>query len=462
MLVKKIRKTIGRYGLMADDGLYLVALSGGADSVALLCALLDLGYRVEAVHCNFHLRGDESDRDERFCRELCKRLGVGIHVAHYDTKAYAGLHQVSIEMAARELRYRYFEQLRQDLQADGVCVAHHRDDSVETVLLNIIRGTGLKGLRGIQPRNGYVLRPMLEVTRDEIELFLRQRQQPFVTDSTNLTDDVTRNKIRLRLLPMLEELNPRVREALSTMARRLGEADEILEKTLEEKARQARLSPAPETRLNTASEARISTTPEARLNAASEAYDLQKLDSEHLIYYIASPRGFNPSQIAEMDDAVRSGTTGREWHSATHQALIDRDRLLIEPIDEGAFRPMRFPEEGRYVGQQLTIDLRRIVVDESFTPSREPRVATLDADKVRFPLTLRRVEAGDRFVPFGMKGSRLVSDFLTDRKLSLFEKRRQLVLTDGTGEILWVVGLRTNDRVRITTDTREAIRIAVE
>ena len=169
---QNVKQFIARHQLLDKDKPCLIALSGGADSVSLLLALLHLGYKTEACHCNFHLRGSESVRDEQFCVSLCERLGVPLHRIHFDTEQYASLHKVSIEMAARELRYRYFEQLIQDLEAQGVCVAHHRDDSVETLLINLIRGTGINGLTGIAPRNGHVLRPLLNVSREDILEYL--------------------------------------------------------------------------------------------------------------------------------------------------------------------------------------------------------------------------------------------------------------------------------------------------
>ena len=206
----KVEAYINKHKLLETSNLYLAALSGGADSVALLLLLKEGGFNVHAAHCNFRLRGAESDRDEAFCVELCRQQGVELHRAHFDTREYAAVHKVSIEMAARELRYRWFSQLREDIGASGVCVAHHRDDSVETVLLNLVRGTGLRGLTGIQPRNGDVLRPLLCVSRAEIEQYLTDRGQGYVTDSTNLEADVMRNKIRLQLIPLLKTLNPSV------------------------------------------------------------------------------------------------------------------------------------------------------------------------------------------------------------------------------------------------------------
>ena len=192
----KVADFIAKQGLLRREGLYLVALSGGADSVALLLILKDLGYRIEAAHCNFHLRGEESNRDEEFVKELCKEKAIPLHLIHFDTKEYAALHQVSIEMAARELRYGYFRQLRQDIGAEKVCVAHHRDDTVETLLMNLMRGSGVHGLTGIRANYGEIVRPLLAVSRQEIVDYLHSIGQPYVTDSTNLVDDVLRNKIR--------------------------------------------------------------------------------------------------------------------------------------------------------------------------------------------------------------------------------------------------------------------------
>lgn len=198
---KRVAAYIQKEGLLSRDGLHIVALSGGADSVALLLILHRLGYRIEAAHCNFHLRGEESNRDEAFVKSLCHEYRIPLHLIHFDTDIYASLHQVSIEMAARELRYRYFEQLCQDIGAETVCVAHHRDDAVETLLMNLLRGSGIHGLTGIRPKNGHIVRPLLCLSRHEVETFLQKTGQQYVNDSTNFVDDVVRNKVRLNVLP---------------------------------------------------------------------------------------------------------------------------------------------------------------------------------------------------------------------------------------------------------------------
>ena len=426
----KVEKYIGNYKLLESNELYIIALSGGADSVALLLLLHEHGFRVHAAHCNFRLRGAESDRDEAFCESLCAERQIPFHRAHFDTHEYAQLHKVSIEMAARELRYRWFEQLRQDIGAAGICVAHHRDDSVETVLLNLIRGTGLRGLTGIQPRNGYILRPLLCVSREDIEQYLHERNQPYVTDSTNLEADVQRNKVRLQLLPLLKTLNPSVCESIQQTASHLAEAQTVLDAVNEEFHR-----------CNTL-----------------EISELSKYgSSEYVVFEWLKNYGFNGTQAQQ----ILTAETGRVFSSSLgYDLLRDRDRLIVEPSLK-PLKPLRIPEEGTYVMEDGTrITLKETVVGSDFQPSKEPDRVTLDADKVAFPLTVRRVEPGDSMHPFGMRGRKLLSDLMTDLKMTLFEKHRQLMVVDAEGIVVWLVGLRTDNRCRVDHHTHNVLTIS--
>jgi tRNA(Ile)-lysidine synthase len=423
----KVERYIEKHKLLKPSELYIVALSGGADSVALLLLLKNGGFNIHAAHCNFHLRGEESDRDEAFCEQLCADENIPFHRAHFDTREYADLHKVSIEMAARELRYRWFEQLRQDIGAAGICVAHHRDDSVETVLLNLVRGTGLRGLTGIQPRNGHILRPLLCVSRAEIEAFLAEKGQKYVTDSTNLETDVQRNVVRLEVLPLLRKLNPAVVENIQRTAENLAEAQQVLNTIV------------------------------ANIDNV-KTLELSELDkygsSEYLVFEWLKKYGFNGDQVRQILDAE----TGRIVSSAMgYDVLKDRGRLIVEPALE-PFRPMRIPEEGTYVLDGKT---RFSVRKKTVYVSKEPHVATLDAAKVSFPLTVRRVEEGDCMQPYGMKGKKLLSDLMTDLKMTVFEKRRQLVVVDSQGVVLWAVGLRVAGFAAVSTTTSEVLEFSL-
>ncbi len=419
----KVRQYIEKYKLLNTNELYIVALSGGADSVALLLLLQEAGYRIEAAHCNFHLRGEESDRDEAFCEQFCRNRNIPFHRVHFDTQTYAELHKVSIEMAARELRYKWFEQLRNDLGAAGICVAHHRDDAVETVLLNLVRGTGLRGLCGIQPRNGNILRPLLCVSREEIEAFLAERGQEYVTDSTNLEADVQRNKVRLQVLPLLKTLNPAVVENIQRTAENLMGAQATLDAVFLH-------------------------------NKNHNALILSDYDDcasrEYIAFEWAKKFGFNGSQIRQILEAE----TGKIITSSSgYDILRDRNQLLVEPSLK-PMKPVRIPEEGNYVFNENN---RFSVKQQPVFISKTADVATIDAAQVAFPLTIRRVEEGDWMIPYGMKRRKLLSDLMTDRKMTVFEKRHQLVVVDAQGVIVWLVGLRVDARVAVGDATSEVL-----
>ena len=455
-MLNKIKRFIVSEHLLRVDALYLVALSGGADSVALLLCLKELGYRIEAVHCNFHLRGEESLRDEQFCEDLCQRENIPFHKVHFDTQAYADLHKVSIEMAARELRYRYFFQLKEALSADGVCVGHHKEDSVETILINLVRGTGLSGLMGIRPRNNDVIRPLLCVTRQEIEDYLQKYAVSFVIDSTNLVDDVVRNKIRLNVLPQLSEINPSVTDAILATANHLSEVDAIVQESLKTALGKAVSFINPATQVSSNS-----------LSNEPFQLDLSVVRSfpspSYLLFYILKPLGFSSSQITEMVSLL-DGQTGQLWYSSTHELTHDRGVFMVLPREEVKPRTLVIPETGRYVyDEQLSLRLteRALTPSSNVSFSKVPTVVDLDASSIRFPLTLRRVAEGDRFTPLGMRGTQLMSDFLTNLKRNRFEKRNQLVLLDATGTILWVLGLRINDHFKLTPQSTSCLQIEI-
>jgi tRNA(Ile)-lysidine synthase len=429
--------------LLSADGKYLVALSGGSDSVALLRVMIDLGYSVEAMHCNFHLRGEESERDEKFCENLCKEQNIPFHRVHFDTKSYAALHKVSIEMAARELRYDYFEKLRRDLSAEAILVAHHRDDSVETLLINLIRGTGLHGLQGIACKNGFIIRPLLDVSRCDIIDYLKLLKQDYVTDSSNNVDDVTRNKLRLNIIPLLNKINPSASVDIARTANRIRQAALIFDEAMES----------------------IVDKVVVKKTDSSIFIDIAKLksttSSEYVLYSIIHDYAFSPSQIEQIAESL-DATSGKIWKSKSHKLLIDREMIIVSNIAavDSHNRKMKVPETGNYFYTE-SLEFRFAVsnIESDFKPSKKAEIITLDADKVLFPITIRHIENADRFIPFGMKGSKLLSDFLTDNKLTLFDKQQQLVMVDAEDHIVWVVGLRTDHRVRITPEAKRCLRI---
>lgn len=429
-----------RNGLFKTDCKYLVALSGGADSVALLLVMKKMGIDTEAVTCNFHLRGKESDRDENFCVALCERLGIKLHRSHFDTRSYAETRKISIEMAARELRYRYFEQLRQDIGAEAICVAHHQDDSIETLLMNLIRGTGINGLKGIQPINGHIIRPLLCVGRKDIEDYLNSLGQDYVTDSTNLVDDVMRNKIRLNVIPLLETINPNVRKNIFSTSLNISESIKVFDSSISRSVTEV-------------------------FNAGK--IDISKLKSqpspEYALFHILRKYNFSPAVIRQIFEHME-GSSGRRWYSEDYELLSDRGYLLIRKRNKSfTMRHMKVIEPGVYVyGENLKFTFIQEIKDADYKIDKSSGCACLDAGKIEFPLTIRPLRNGDRFCPLGMRGSKLISDYMTDIKRSGFEKEEQLVITNANGEIMWLVNERPDNRYKVTDKTNMILKIVLK
>ena len=407
----------------------IVALSGGADSVCLLRVLIGMGVDVVAAHCNFHLRGDESNRDEAFVRRLCDGLGVELHVRDFRTREYSEEHHVSIEMAARELRYEWFEELRLQLDAACIAVAHHEDDVAETVLLNLVRGTGVQGVAGMAYRNGHIIRPMLGVSRSDVLDYLRLMGQDYVTDSTNLEDDCKRNILRLRVMPELRRMNPSASHSIALSARHLRDVAQVYEEAM------------------TAAVARV---------MDGDRVSLDRLAREtapcSVLYECLKPYGFTSAAVEDFFDAMDKADSGRVLEAEEWRVVRDRTELIVAPVVECQDAPLKLED---YVGVQTFL-----VTDGDVKIDRSPDVAMMDADRVEMPLSIRRVQTGDRFRPFGMKGgTKLLSDYMTDRKFSLLDKERQLVVVDARGRIVWVVGERMDERCRITSSTRMVMKL---
>ena len=391
--------------------LYLVALSGGADSVALALMMKEQGLNIHALHCNFHLRGEESNRDENFVRQFCTQHNIPIEVKHFNTLASAKEHKASIEMEARELRYAWFAERACQLDAEAICVAHHMDDQAETLLMNLIRGTGLQGLSAMSPDrtvNGLrIIRPLLNINKEEILEYLHSKQQDYVTDSTNLERDAMRNRIRLDLMPMLRQLNPNVTECLA----------------------------------RTADNVRM---------------ELDKSSQESHYHRWLAPLGFTRSQVLDIyshrpqDEQKVPKHTGRLWHSPTHTLLLDRGEWVL-----------REKADNTPLAAQLLVES----LPKGETPTRKDFLnkeqAFIDADKIKGQLCIRALRQGDRFTPYGMKhGSKLVSDYLTDRKVNLLDKAQQLVVIDSaTSNIVWIVGREIDHHYRLLPTTSHILRL---
>jgi tRNA(Ile)-lysidine synthase len=435
---------------MARDGRYLVAVSGGLDSVVLCDILRSQGFDFAVAHCNFGLRGEESLRDEAFVRRLSEALGVMAFFKTFDTAGHAAQRRLSVQEAARELRYEWFESiLAEDRLAPEVAsgrhrplrlvTAHHADDNIETLLMNLLKGTGIAGLRGMLPDNGRILRPLLFAFREELEAHARTNGLEWVDDSSNREVKYTRNRVRLQLMPLIEEIFPQARRNLASGIRHFRDT-EILQSITLQRIRE-KLCERQGDSLRIPVE-KLRKTPAMRT----------------VLHDILKDHGFTPGQTEEAV-ALMDAPTGRLLLSATHRLLRNRAWLVISPLREA--------EEETAVIDVAPCETRTTEGTLQVTESSEPPVdftagdglvAILDSRQIRFPLLLRRWRKGDYFNPLGMPKKKKVARFLIDRKLSMEEKQRVWVL-ESDRRILWVVGMRIDDRFKVTPSTRQTLRL---
>lgn len=431
-MIEKVRNYIKENRLLDPEDRVIVGFSGGMDSVTLLDVLLSLGYHCVAAHCNFHLRGEESERDAAFVKQWCEHIGVEMVSVDFDTYRYATTHKISIEMAARELRYEWFEDMRKQHHANVIAVAHHRDDLVETVLLNLIRGTGIRGLTGISPKNNSIVRPLLCVSRDEIEAYVDDRKLPFIFDSSNSDDVFVRNFLRLNIMPLLEKINPSVKNAMYRTARHVGEAKKIYDYYVET---------------------------QKKAIFVDNQIDIEKLKATLspavMLFEILTPLGFNASVIEDISQRLDS-TPGKVFYSDNYRLIKDRSKLILEKIADKKLQQEEYTIDK--VSQEITdpIRLKISFLSGYTTINKDPRFLYADADKLSFPLTLRKWQSGDWFVPFGMRGRKKLSDFFTDRKFSLADKENAWVLSSGEN-IVWIVGERPDERFKVTESTENVM-----
>lgn len=432
-MLQKVKEFIRQNNLIKNNDKVIIALSGGADSIALLDILYRLKYNCLAAHCNFHLRGEESNRDAEFVKQFCANYNVPLSIIDFNTEEYARTNSISIEMAARELRYNWFEQIRKQYKADFIAVAHHQDDSVETILLNLIRGTGIRGLTGIPVRNNFVIRPLLGVARKDIIEYINGRKLSYVEDCTNKEDIYVRNKIRLNILPLLETINPSAKSSIIRTAKHLSQVENIYSCYVNEIRSKV-------------------------LN--NNEIDIQKLlncaEPQAILFELLYSYGFNSATIEQIFKSL-SAQSGKVFYSEKYILIKDRYTLILAPKENLHDAVYTINKSDCEINKPIQLRIKYID-NEIFKLKKDSNILYLDADKITFPIILRKWKVGDWFIPFGMKGHKKVSDYFSDNKFSLIDKENTWLLCNDT-DIIWIVGHRSDNRYRINQNTKKILQI---
>ena len=496
-MLKEFKSFVEKHNLIGRDDRVLLALSGGVDSMVLAKLLLisqqdnkttrQQGLVTEPVevptansqqptansqlafaHCNFHLRGDDSDRDECFVTKFAEENNIPIYIKHFDTEAYAKENSLSIEMAARELRYAWFKELKEFHNFDKVALAHHGDDQIETFFINFLRGSGIKGLKGMKPQNDFYIRPLLWSNRNEIETFAKENGIQWVEDYTNQETVYLRNKIRHNIIPIFDEMKNNARQSLNFSIDCLSSENDLYRSMLEEKF------------------ATIENV-DGNCRSIDVKHFLENENGRQLLFEWVRRFGFNFNQAESMFEAMKNGKSGvmfyndniryQDTKTPRHQVSVQKDKIEIFEEREGDEEiivektprlrdsetpSFEFPATLRLC-DSATLRLNSYNKDENFRLIKDPKVAAqFDMDKIQFPLKLRHWKKGDKFKPLGMKGSKLLSDFFNDLGFSEYQKRNVWIMEDANGLILWIVGYRINDKVKILDSTKVIFQCDLE
>lgn len=415
-----------------------MAISGGSDSVVLAHLLNAADFKYSLAHCNFQLRGDASHEDEKFCKALAKKLGVKIYTKHFDTQAYCIAQKLTIQVAARTLRYEWFKELAKEHHYDYLLTAHNANDVVETVFINLLRGTGIKGVKGIVEKGEQLVRPLLKFTKEEIESYAKKKQINFRVDQSNLEDKYERNFLRLKVIPLLKKINPKLEETFIKNVSHFKEESEIVKDYLEERSTQ------------------LVTQAPGLIFISKKKLKREKY-MKSVLHHLIAGYGFNETQQKNIIKNISTDSLpGKIFASEIYQLIIDRNDLIVKPLLKSLFSDQIYSTFEELENQSTFVvqSLEKFVLPEK-------NELILQKSQLVFPLTLRKKRTGDKFKPFGMKGFKLISDFLKDEKINSVEKENCLLLVNGNDEIIWVVGRRSDDRYKVDQSKKEFLKLSL-
>lgn len=438
-MLERFQDYIEQNALLTKEDKVLVAVSGGLDSMALLSMLIKSGYFCGIAHCNFQLRGEESDLDEKLVGEVALHYQLPFHTNRFDTEAEIERSGESMQIVARRLRYNWFHSLLKYEGYTKIAIAHHADDSIETFFINLIRGTGLRGLTGIDLMRGDIVRPLMFATRGELEEYVKESEVPYRDDATNQSTKYLRNKIRLELIPKLMEMNEGFEHTMEGNLGRLNETLRFVDVSIESIRKDCE-----------------------RHSRGIVTINPQRIDSNlplnFVLYELLDKYGFGGNVVDSLTVALKNSQTGKRFYAKEKVAYINRGKIVIAPIEKSKTSAIRIGKNEKEIEHRYNLKFEYISAEKIENLIVPENIALLDADKLKFPLTLRRWQDGDWFIPIGMEGRKKVSDFLIDEKVSMVEKQRQDVLLSD-GMIVWVVGRRIDDRYKLTEGTKKVYKI---
>lgn len=431
---KKFTHFIEQNGLFERNSTVLAAVSGGMDSVLMAHLLKSSGYNFAIAHCNFQLRGHEANADQEFCRQLAHQNNVPFHTINFDTQQYASDKKISIQMAARDLRYAWFEQIKQQHNYTAIALAHHQNDAIETILLNLVRGTGIAGLHGILPKNGSLVRPLLFLNRDEIQKLITANSYQYVEDSSNASTKYARNKLRHEVIPKLQELNPSLESTFENNLKHFRDMETLLEVRLADLKNELFVYEVDDIHLQL---------------SAVKALTPQRL----LLFKLLQEFGFNETAIDDLISALNKHS-GKVFEATNFKLILDRDKLIITPKNKVMHEPVNIKAADHsinYGNYKLTVlhdDMPLIIKDN-------PLAVSVDADKLVYPLSVRAWQQSDSFCPLGMKTRKKLSDYFISQKIPLHQKSEIPLLINGNDEIIWIGGYRLDDRYKVSKNTKK-------
>ncbi len=442
LAAKQLQSFIKSNTLFSPTDKILLAVSGGKDSVAMAHLFFSLDFKFAIAHCNFNLRGEESKRDEDFVKNLAKKLNVSFHLTYFETQKFAEENKISTQMAARDLRYVYFEEIRTQFNYQKIAIAQHQNDAIETVLLNLIRGTGIAGLHGIKVQRENIIRPMLCFNSDNIANIINENNLAFVEDSSNASNKYIRNKIRLDIIPEMKKINPSLEQTFTKNLHHFNELEEFLNLEVEK--------------------LRSNILVKTDVGFQIKITDILNLKPQNiLLFEILKPFNFKETIIKDLIDAL-NGISGKQFFSNSHSIIIDRENILIQKIENNHIEQITISEDENQL-YFAGFDFKKTILNAFPSSFKiDANAVYIDSDLLIYPLILRFWKQGDAFKPFGMDGVKKLSDFFINQKININEKNNIPILINGDGKIIWVCGLRSDDRFKIKPKTKKIIIFTVE